>query len=153
MSNGTRILLAAALGIVLAAGVWMYLEGRGPFNAGSTPPAAPTPAPVAAGSRKLHKCEDAGGAISLQSAPCPAGSRTVWVRDVTPEPGDEPSAEITLPAPGDAAAPAPAAEDAPVSFACEMARGDLASYRAGASGPVDDAEVELREQTVEEACR
>ena len=148
MSNGWRIVLAAALGVLVAAGYLMFSERRARVS-GESPQVA-TPA-AAAAPGKLHKCVDAAGATSLQSAPCPAGSRTVWTRDVTPEAGSEPSVEITLPAPGDAAPSTPA--PAPVTFACEMARGDLASYRAGASGPVDDAEVELREQTVEEACR
>jgi hypothetical protein len=95
----------------------------------------------------LRKCVDATGATSLQSAPCPAGSRTEWTRQVTPEPDGEPSLVITLPEP-DAAAP-----PAPVDFACEMARGNLARYRKGESGPVSVEETELREQTVEEACR
>lgn len=150
-----RVVVAAVVGILLAAGYLTWVERQARLRGEAPATAAPTAAPRAAASVKLHKCVDAAGATSLQSAPCPAGSRTVWTRDVTPEAGSEPSVEITLPAPGDAAPPGPdaAAAPAPVSFACEMARGDLASYRAGASGPVDDAEVELREQTVEEACR
>lgn len=45
-------------------------------------------APVAAES--LYKC-DAGGAITIQSEPCPRGATQVWQRETTPEPG--PSAE------------------------------------------------------------
>lgn len=42
-------------------------------------------APAAAES--LYKCTDAQGAVSIQSAPCPAGSTQAWKRDATPEPG------------------------------------------------------------------
>lgn len=45
--------------------------------------------PVAAES--LYKCTDPQGAVTIQSAPCPAGSTQVWRRDATPEP--PPSAE------------------------------------------------------------
>ncbi|TNJ33917.1 hypothetical protein [Arenimonas terrae] len=39
----------------------------------------------AVGADELHKCVDAAGAVSYQSAPCAAGSRTLWVRAVVPE--------------------------------------------------------------------
>jgi hypothetical protein len=34
---------------------------------------------------ELHKCVDAAGAVSYQSAPCAADARTLWVRTVAPE--------------------------------------------------------------------
>ncbi|GAB2663298.1 hypothetical protein GCM10027193_16960 [Arenimonas aestuarii] len=56
-----------------------------PFVAPVAPPAqaaGPRPAPVG---NWLHKCTDASGHTSFQSAPCPAGSRQDWRRPVTPE--------------------------------------------------------------------
>ena len=47
-------------------------------------PAAP------AAAESLYKC-DAGGAITIQSDPCPRGATQVWQRETTPDPG--PSAE------------------------------------------------------------
>ena len=34
---------------------------------------------------ELHKCLDAEGQLSYQSEACPAGARTLWVRDALPE--------------------------------------------------------------------
>ncbi len=35
--------------------------------------------------RTLRKCVSPKGAVSIQNAPCPAGSRTAWVRPTAPE--------------------------------------------------------------------
>ncbi|WP_146908159.1 hypothetical protein [Arenimonas daejeonensis] len=50
---------------------------------------------------ELHKCLAAGGQLSYQSEACPAGARTLWVRDVLPE------ASPPRPAARTTAAPAP----------------------------------------------
>lgn len=56
-----------------------------PFVAPAEPPAQrATPRPAPAGNW-MHKCVDASGHPSFQSAPCPAGSRQEWRRPVTPE--------------------------------------------------------------------
>lgn len=47
------------------------------------------PAAVAAKSL-LYKCVSAGGVTSIQSVPCPAGSKEEWRRDATPEPPPTP---------------------------------------------------------------
>ena len=90
-----RLLLAVMLGIAAAIG-WRMYEARAARLAGDAPPppasatdAAPAPAPG-----RLYRCVDAAGAASIQSAPCPAGSRTAWVRDTVPETGGEPSLVI-----------------------------------------------------------
>jgi hypothetical protein len=41
--------------------------------------------PSAVAAEELHKCVDAEGAVSYQSAPCAADARTLWVRTVAPE--------------------------------------------------------------------
>lgn len=42
--------------------------------------------PATLAAQQLHKCVDARGHASYQSAPCEAGQRQVWVRDAAPEP-------------------------------------------------------------------
>lgn len=59
----------------------------------------------AAGADELHKCIDAAGAVSYQSAPCAADARTLWVRTVAPEttparPSVVAKASPAAPAPG-----------------------------------------------------
>ena len=41
--------------------------------------------PGLAGAAELHKCLSAEGRPSYQSSPCAPGTRTLWVRDATPE--------------------------------------------------------------------
>jgi hypothetical protein len=50
---------------------------------------AATFAATPAAAEPLYKC-DAGGAVTIQSEPCPKGATQIWVRDVTPEPGPTP---------------------------------------------------------------
>lgn len=45
---------------------------------------------VQARAQQLHKCVDAKGQASYQSAPCNADQREVWTRDATPEPSTGP---------------------------------------------------------------
>lgn len=71
----------------------------------------------------LYKCVDGKGAVSITSAPCPAGSKQAWKRDANaPPPGTTPS--VTTPAapppprnpparPAAPAAPPPAPEAPP----------------------------------------
>ncbi|KFN50151.1 hypothetical protein P873_07900, partial [Arenimonas composti TR7-09 = DSM 18010] len=47
------------------------------------------PAVAVAAPGTLYKC-DAGGAITIQSDPCPRGAVEVWRRDATPEAGPTP---------------------------------------------------------------
>ena len=145
-----RLLLAVMLGIAAAIGWRMYaaraarLAGEAPPPPASAPEAAPAPAPG-----RLYRCVDAAGAASIQSAPCPAGSRTAWVRDTVPETGGEPSLVIDgTPTATDAA---PGAQ--PVSFACEIALANRKAYRAGELGETTDDGLELHERTVAQACR
>lgn len=42
--------------------------------------------PATLAAQQLHKCVDARGHASYQSAPCEAGQRQIWVRDAAPEP-------------------------------------------------------------------
>lgn len=58
--------------------------------------------PVPAWAAKLHKCVAPDDAVSIQSAPCPAGHRTDWVREVTPAP-EPPPARSNRPRSADAA--------------------------------------------------
>ena len=139
-----RLLMAILLGVAAAIGWQMYvarearLAGHAPAPASVPGSAAPTPATV-----KLHRCVDAAGAASIQSEPCPAGSRTAWVREATPEPGDAPSTVIDG---------TPAAGAQPVTFACEMALANRKAYRAGELGPMDADGAALHDETVAQAC-
>jgi phytoene dehydrogenase-like protein len=45
--------------------------------------------PLAA-AEALYKCNDAKGAVSIQSEPCPKGSTEVWKREATPDPSPSP---------------------------------------------------------------
>ncbi len=90
--------------------------------------------PAAAAAQQLHKCVDAHGHASYQSAPCEANQQQVWVRDATPEPAQSPQATASRRAnrsPGAAQATglprvpasAPAAASLPISSStCEAAR-------------------------------
>lgn len=84
--------------------------------------------PAAVAAQQLHKCVDARGHVSYQSAPCEANQQQAWVRDATPEPVQTPQATVPyranrspraarVPARGSAAASLPTA-----SSACEAAR-------------------------------
>ncbi|WP_295362948.1 hypothetical protein [Arenimonas sp.] len=81
--------------------------------------------PVAAES--LYKCEGPGGAVSIQSSPCPAGSTQVWKRDATPEPG-------------------PSVEELAARAALAEAEARRAAEEARAAEQARLAEVERREQ-------
>ena len=49
------------------------------------PAPAPRPVPRSESGNWMHKCVDASGHTSFQSAPCAPGSQQVWRRPVTPE--------------------------------------------------------------------
>ena len=54
---------------------------------------------------ELHKCVDAAGAVSYQSAPCAADARTLWVRTVASETSPARPASTPPAAPSGPAAP------------------------------------------------
>ena len=145
-----RLLIAVMLGVAAAVGWQMYVAREARLAGHAVPP----PSGAAAGDArpatvKLHRCVDAAGSASIQSDPCPAGSRTTWVREATPEAGDEPATVIDgRPATSDA--PAPGAQ--PVTFACEMALANRKAYRAGELGAIDDDGLALHDETVAQAC-
>ena len=155
MTTTLRLLVAIVLGIAVAFAwrVWVVREARlaghvpaDAIDAAGEPAPAETPVPA-----KLHRCIDAAGAASIQSRPCPAGSRTAWVRDVVAEPGTGPTTVIDTTTPStDVEHERPGAQ--PVSFACEMALANRKAYRAGELGAVDDDGLALHEDTVTRAC-
>ena len=51
----------------------------------TAPAPAPRPVPRTESGNWMHKCVDASGHTSFQSAPCAPGSQQVWRRPVTPE--------------------------------------------------------------------
>ncbi len=85
--------------------------------------------PDAAAADELHKCVDAVGTVSYQSAPCAAAARTLWVRTVAPDPVPaRPTARVAMrqdetPARRSATTPARAAPRRDAQAArCESAR-------------------------------
>ena len=139
-----RLLLAIVLGVAAAFGwqLWQEREARLVGHA----PDAPMPADATAAAEPprpghLYKCVDAGGATTIQSSPCPRGSRTLWVRDTVPEAGDSTVIDATT-----------IAEPPPPTFACEIARRNRDAYRRGENGPVDEDGARLHDLTVDNAC-
>lgn len=86
---------------------------------------------VPARAESLYKCEGPGGAVSIQSEPCPAGMTQVWKRDATPE-------------------PAPSAEELAARAALAEAEARRAAELARATEQARLAETERREQLARE---
>jgi hypothetical protein len=84
----------------------------------------------------LYKCTAAGGAVSIQSDPCPKGSTQVWKRDATPDPGPTPEALAARAALAEAEAQR-AAEQARLAEAARLE--DLAKREAEAKRLADEA--------------
>ncbi|WP_372017831.1 DUF4124 domain-containing protein [Pseudoxanthomonas sp. 10H] len=88
---------------------------------------------VAAQGTTIYRCTDAAGVLTVQNAPCPAGStqREQAVRDLPSSPGQAPAPATAPPGVGPAGAPAAAAPDAPAAPATRTAQDEFVTTSTG----------------------
>lgn len=94
----------------------------------------------------LYKCIDAKGAVSIQSAPCPVGSRQAWKRDAAASPsmpaatapGTPPGAPPVRPAGPAVAAPPPLAQVPPAEVAAPPPMADPCAHAQDVAAQLRD---------------